>query len=242
MGAQAPGEYDPKHRRDGLTQLVGVRRLESDEVAKLRQVWLPPPDGTDHIESLDQLWAAVGHFGLTEVAKAADLDSVRLREALADLALEEVERSSSSLRRSLERWKKRWLWRLAGILLLGILGAGVLYLETRPPAEEPETPTQRVVLTLPATPEGVVEAHPGEQVSLLLTVPPEVAVASTSLPGFLEDVLLLEVRSAPSPALVVAIPVEFLRKLAPLPAGLQATVVRPPAAAGETPSDSDPEL
>lgn len=222
---------------NGLSGLIGEDRLGADEVEKLRRSRFPPPSDRFCIDSLDHLWAAVGRFGLTEVAGAAGVEPERLREALADLASAEIEGASSLLRRSRERWKNRWPWRIVAILFLVILGVGVLYLETRLPTDEPETPTERVVLTLPAMAESLAEARPGEEISLLLTAPPEGTV-SPSLPGFLDHVLLLEIRSEPSPALVVAVPTELLRKLAPLPSGLRATVVRPLAA--ETAKDREP--
>jgi len=230
---------------NGLSGLIGEDRLGADEVEKLRRSRLPPPADRFRIESLDHLWAAVGRFGLTAVADAAGVEPARLREALADLASAEIEGASSLLRRSLERWKRRWPWRVTALLFLLILAAGSLYWEARQPKARSrtgvtETPAERVVLTLPAMAESLVEARPGEEISLLLTAPSEGTV-SPSLPGFLDHVLLLEIRTEPSPALVVAVPTELLRKLAPLPSGLRATVVRPLAAEDEQATDPEPE-
>lgn len=110
-----------------LTRVTGDHRLDAAAVDRLRQVRFSTSEGPFRIESLDHLWAAVGRFGLTEVAERADLQPERLREALADLASEEIGATSSLFRRSLERWQRRWPWRVAALLALGLVALS-LYL------------------------------------------------------------------------------------------------------------------
>ena len=135
------------NRGKGLSELLGEHRLDAEEVEKLRRVRLPPTDGRSRLESLDHLWAAVGRFGLSEVAEGASVEPARLRDALADLASEEIEVARSPVRRSLGRWRRRWPWRLTAILVLLILAAGSVYLEARQSRARSQT---RVIETLPS--------------------------------------------------------------------------------------------
>jgi len=126
-----PGKGNTRQRRRDdlgrLTRLPGGHRLDAAEVDQLRKLRLSTPEGPFRIERLDHLWAAVGRFGLAEVAERADLKPERLREALADLACEEIAATSSLVRRSLERWRLRWPWRVAAVLALGLVALS-LYL------------------------------------------------------------------------------------------------------------------